>query len=76
MEMVDSVDELINPRVQFKGFLISQILSCWTRQLFPEFPVQEEGQSGGTESSERGPVSTRKTDRLHDLRLRSSHWCS
>ena len=34
----------------------------------PEFPIQEEGQSRVTESSERGSVSTRKTDRLHDLR--------
>ena len=38
----------------------------------PEFTAQEEGQSRGTESPERGPVSTRKTDRLHDLRLLSS----
>ena len=36
-------------------------------QDHPVFPLQEEGQSGGTESPERGPVSTRKTDRLHDL---------
>ena len=33
----------------------------------PEFPPQEEGQSRGTESPERGPVSTGKTDRFHDL---------
>ena len=29
-----------------------------------------------TESSEGGPVSTREKDRLHDLRLLSSHWRS
>ena len=34
----------------------------------PEFPLQREGQSGGTESSERSSVSSRKTDRLPDLR--------
>ena len=28
------------------------------------------------QSPERGSVSTRKTDRLHDLRLLSTHWCS
>ena len=49
--------------------------SC-SEQDHPEFPVQEEGQSRGTESPERGPVSTRKTDRLHDLRLLSSDWRS
>ena len=47
-------------------------------------PVQvSTGQSPGRESSERGPVSASKTDRLHDLRLLSSHssstrsqsWC-
>ena len=38
-------------------------------QDHPEYPSQEEGQSRGTEGPERGPVSSRKTDRLHDLRL-------
>ena len=39
-------------------------------------PIQEEGQTRGTESQDRGLVSTRKTDRLHDLRLLSSYWRS
>ena len=42
----------------------------------PELPLPEEGQSRGTESPERGPVSARKTGRLHDLRLLSSDWRS
>ena len=41
-----------------------------------DFLLQEKGQSGGTESSERGSVPSRKTDPLHDLRPLSSHWCS
>ena len=45
-------------------------------QDHPEFPFQEKGQSGGTESPKRGSVSTRKTDRLHDLRQLSSDWRS
>ena len=45
-------------------------------QDHPEFLLQEKGQSGGTESSERGSVSSWKTDRLHYLRLLSSHWRS
>ena len=36
-------------------------------QDHPKFPLQEEGQSGGNESPERGTVSSRKTDRFHDL---------
>ena len=47
-----------------------------TGGISAEFPIQEEGQSRGTESPERGPVSTRKTDRPHDLRLLSSNWRS
>ena len=42
----------------------------------PEFLLQEKSQSRGTESWERGSALSRKTDRLHDLRLSSSHWCS
>ena len=38
--------------------------------------IPEEGQSRGTESPEGGPVSTRKTDRLHDLRILSSNGCA
>ena len=45
-------------------------------QNHPEIPIQEEGQSRETEIPERGPVSTRKTDRIHDLRLLSSDWRS
>ena len=47
-----------------------------SEQDHPEFLLQEEGQSGGTESLKTGSVSSRKTDRVHDLRLVSSHWCS
>ena len=43
-----------------------------SEQDHPEFPLQEEGQSGGTECSQRRSVSSRKTDRLLDLRLLSS----
>ena len=42
----------------------------------PEFPVQQKGQPRGTESPERGPVSARETNSLHDLRLLSSDWRS
>ena len=45
-------------------------------KILQKFSFQEEGQSRGTESPERGPVSTRKTDCPHDLRLLSSYWRS
>ena len=52
------------------------IRSIFFEQNHPEFPLQEKCQSGGTESSERGSVLARETDRLHFLRLLSSYWCS
>ena len=42
----------------------------------PEFPLQEDSQPRGAESPKRGPVSARETNRLHDLWLLSSDWCS
>ena len=51
--------------------------SCFcSEQDHPEFPIQEEDQSRGTESPGGGPVSMRKTDRFHDLRPLSSGWRS
>ena len=81
MEMVDSVDELkyfaINCGQEFPEFRnIGREDRLRFEQDHPELPLQEEGQSRGTDSSERGSVSPRVTDRLHDLRLLSSYWCS
>ena len=44
--------------------------------VHPEFPFQKEGQPRGAETPKRGSVSERETNRLHDLRLLSSDWCS
>ena len=77
VEMVDSLDELESSRsVIGKDFPNFEEDCLGSEQDHPEFPVQEEGQPRGTESPERGPVLARKTDRLHDPRLLSSHWCS
>ena len=81
VEMVDSLDELKSSRsVCWKEFsklrdAAREDCLC-SEQDHPKFLLQEEGQSRGAESPERGPVSTRKTDRLHDLRLLSSDWRS
>ena len=78
VEMVDSLDELKSSRSVYGK--LSQIRDAGgedclcSEQDYPELQVQEEGQPRGAESPERGSVSTRETDRLHDLRLLSSDW--
>ena len=80
--MIDSMDELKSSRSvcgkNFTNFemLDARIASALNEIDHPEFLLQEECQSGGTESSERGSVPSRKTDRLHDLRLLSFYWRS
>ena len=79
VEMVGSLDEFKILAISvWKGF--SKLRDAGRDDCFcsehdhPECPSQEEGQSRGTESPERGPVSTRKTDRYHDPRLLSGYW--
>ena len=77
MEMTDFIGRIEVLAIRFwKEF--SKISRCWTRRLLllSEFLTQEEGQSPGKESPERGQVSTRKRDRLHDVRLLSGDWRS
>ena len=78
VEMVDSVGEIKSSRsIQGTEFQNFEMLDAFCfEQDHPESLCQEEGQSGGTESPKRGSVSSWKTDRLHDLRLLSSHCCS
>ena len=81
MEMVESVDDLKSSRStagkDFPTFeLLDARIASALNKIHPENPLQKEGQSGGTESLERGSVPSRRTDRLHDLRLLSNHWCS
>ena len=45
-----------------------------TAQNHPKYPLQEKGQSGGNESSQRRPLSPRKTDGLFDLQKLPGHW--
>ena len=45
-----------------------------TEQNHPEYPLQEKGQSGGNESSQRRPLPPRKTECLPDLRILPCHW--
>ena len=81
VEMVDSLEELKSFAIrfweEFSKFWDAGREDCFCSwQDHPDFLIQEEGQSRGTESPEGGPVPARKTDRLHDLRLLSSDWRS
>ena len=81
VEMFDSLEKLKSSRsVSGKNFpnfeMLDAKIASALKKDHPEFPIQEEGQSRGTECQERRPVSTRKTDRVHDLQLLSSDWRS
>ena len=80
MEMVDSVDELKSSRAiaakDFPNFELLDARIASALNNIMQNSVFKEGQSGGTESSQGGSVSSRKTDRIHEKRLLSSHWRS
>ena len=81
METVDSMEELKSSRSvagkKFPNFeMLDAKIASALNKIIQNSPIREEGQSRGTGSPEGGPVSTRKTDRLHDLRQLSSDWCS
>ena len=82
VEMVDSVDDLksscsIQGNTQFPKLRVARREDCVCfEQDHPEFPTWEEGQSRGTESSKTRSIPSRKTDRLHDLRLLPGYWRS
>ena len=81
VEMVDSLVGLKSSRsIAGKNFpkfeMLNARIASALNKIIQKFPLQEEDQSRGTESPKRGPVSARKTDRLHDPRLLSSDWRS
>ena len=64
-----------NPRSPNFEMLDAKIASALNK-ISQNSHFKKEGQSRGAESPKIGSVSSRKTDRLHDLRLLSSYWCS
>ena len=58
---------------RFSGWIKILAINCRSRSSRLSH-FKKEGQSRGPESQERGPIYTRKTDRLEDLRLFSSCW--
>ena len=82
VEMVDSVDDFKTSRsiqgyIHFPNFqmLDARIASALNKILQNSY-FKKKGQFGETESSERRSVPSRKTDRLHDLRLLLGNWRS
>ena len=81
MEMVDPLHESKTSRsVAGKCFpnfeMLDAKIASSLNKIIQNSQFKKEGQSRGTENPERGWVSARKTDRLHDLRLLSSDWRS
>ena len=60
----------------WKGFskFRGRLPRLWTRSFW--IPSSKRRLASRNRKPKRGPVPARKTDRLHDLRLLSSHWCS
>ena len=80
-ETVDSLDELKSSSSvagkNFPNFWNAGYKNCLcSEQDHPESSPQEEGQPRGTEKPKRGLISTRNTDRFHDLRQLLSDWRS
>ena len=78
VEMVDSLDELkSSPSVAGKKFpnfeMLDAKIASALNKIIQNSHFKKKDQPRGTEKPERGPVSTRKTDRFHDLRLLSSY---
>ena len=80
--MVDSVDDLktsrsIQGKTHFPNFeVLDAKIASALNTIIQNSHFKKRGQSGGTERSERRSVLSRKTDRLHDLRLLPGYWRS
>ena len=81
MEMVDSLEELQSSRsIAGKNFpnfeMLDAKIASALNKIILNPQLKEEGQSRGAESPKGGSVPSRKTDRLHDLRLLPGYWRS
>ena len=65
MEMVDSVNDFLNDRAHFRVILISESA---LNKIIQNSRIKKKVSLQGTERPERGPVSARETNRLHDPR--------
>ena len=79
--MDDSLDEMKSSRsVSGKDFpnfeMGTQRIASALNKIIQNSQFKKKVSPRGAESPKRGPLSARKTCRLHDLRLLSSDWCS
>ena len=78
--MVDSVNEIKSSRStagkDFPNFEVPDAVIASALNKIIQNSHFKKKVSLEAEGSERGHVSSRKTERSHDLRLLSSHWCS
>ena len=79
--MVDSFDELKSSRSfcgkDFRNFeMLDAKVASALNQIIQNSQFKKSVSLEDQEAQKRGPVSTRKTDRFHDLRLFSSDWRS
>ena len=78
VELVDSVDELGSSSstrgISMPNFEVLDARIASALNNIIQNPLQEKGQSGRNESSQRRPFPSRKTDYLADLRILPGHW--
>ena len=71
----EALDAKIASGTSWSRLWVARCENCFSSEQFhPELPLQEKGQSGGNESSQRRPLPSRKTDCLLDLRIFPVHW--
>ena len=81
LEMVDSLDEMKSSRsVPGKNFpnfeMLDAKIASALNKIIQKFQFKMKVSLEEQKAQEEDRFPTRKTDRLHDLRLLSSDWCS
>ena len=81
VEMVDSLDDLKSSRSvcaqDFPNFeMLDAKIASALNKIIQNSQFKKKVCLEEQKAHKRRPVSTRKTDRLHDLRLLSRDWCS
>ena len=79
--MVDSMDELKPSRSvagkNYQNFeMLDAKIASALNKIIQNSHFKKKDSLEEQKAQKRGPVSSRKTDRLHDLRLLSRYWCS
>ena len=76
--MVDSLDELKSSRsIADNNFeMLDAKIASALNKIINNSQFKKKVSLEEQKAQERGPVSMRKTDRFHDLRLLSSYWRS